>query len=169
MVPRTNEFGFTVLTLARRRVKELIHKLRRGFDDSDRKRRLFHTLECCGEGAHVCNLSRHQELQCLLRPLILRKTDEPFVDNLRSRLGGDVTAQIYCHIPGYLPVVCSPGVSHGIEKRDTTAACDRYQRVCLRRFAAALHGLQMHPNQGSYHFKVAQFFCSDVHEKVLAG
>src|ERR1700722_15570560 len=131
MVPRTNEIAFTVLALACRRVKELIHKLRRGLDDSDSELRLVHTIECCAEGAHGCDFSRHQELQCLLRALILREADKPLVDDLRPRLGGDITAQIYCHIPGYLQVVRGPGVSHRVKKRNTPAPSDRYQRIRL--------------------------------------
>jgi hypothetical protein len=108
-------------------------------------------------------------LQRLFRALILSKTYKPLVYDLRPRFGRDVTAQIYCYIPGYFQVVRSPSVPHRIEKRDTTAAGDRYQRVRLRRFPTALQGLQMHPNECSYDFQMTQFFCPDVHEKVLPG
>jgi hypothetical protein len=53
----------------------LIDELWRGFNDADRKLRLLHTFKGCGEGAHVCDFSRHQELQCLFRALVLREAD----------------------------------------------------------------------------------------------
>ena len=47
----------------------------------------------------MCNLARHEKLQCFLTAHIIGEVDQSFIDGLRSRLSRDVAAQVYEDIP----------------------------------------------------------------------
>ena len=113
------------------------------------------------------DFTRHQELQGLLRSLILGEADEPLIDNLGSGFGGNITAQIDGNITGDLEVIAGPGVSHRIKECNAAAPsyCDKWIR--FRCFTLLFHRLQMHSDQRAYDFQMTQFFGSDIHKEIL--
>ena len=72
--------------------------------------RLAHGFEGDRERAHVRDFARHEELQGVLGSAVVGKIDQPLVDDLGPRLGGDVAAQIDVEFAGDLEVIRGPGV-----------------------------------------------------------
>ena len=75
------------------------------------------------------DFARHQELQRILRAGVVGEVDQPLIDDLRARFGGDVAAQVDIELAGDLQVVGRPGVSHRVEEIDAAAAGDRDERI----------------------------------------
>ena len=73
-----------------------------GRDLADRKPVLAHAVQRRGKRLHVRDLARHQELQRILRADVVAEVDQPLVDDLGARLGGDVAAQIDVELAGDL-------------------------------------------------------------------
>lgn len=58
---------------------------------------------------------RHEELQGILGTGVVTEIDQPLIDYLRTRLGGDVTAQVDIQLASDLQVVGRPCIALRIE------------------------------------------------------
>ena len=150
-------------------VVELVDDARAGRDAANREGRLLHAFQRCGEGLHVGDLARHQELQRILAARIVTEIDQALIDDLGARFGRDVAAEIDVELAGDLEIVRRPRASHGIVEIDAAAACDGDQRIGLRRIAVMLHVREVKPGQRAHHLEMAQLLRADVHQQVLAG
>ena len=56
---------------------------------------------------------RHQELQRVLGSGIAAEVDQPLVDDLCARFGGDIAAKVDIEFAGDFEVVGGPGIAHG--------------------------------------------------------
>ncbi len=114
------------------------------------------------------DLARHQELQRVLRPDIVAEIDQPFIHDLRARLGGDVAAQIDVQLAGDLEIVGSPRIALRVEQIDASPAGDGDQGIGFRGVAGELRRLQMHPRERADDLEMAQFFGADIHQEILS-
>jgi hypothetical protein len=89
-------------------VEELIGQARRRRNQSDIERIFPEAIERLQEGLHVRDLARHEELECLLRPVVVGEVDEPLVDDLGPRLRRDVAPQIDVDFAGHFQIVGRP-------------------------------------------------------------
>ena len=86
----------------------------------------------------MSDFARHQELQRVLGAGVIAEIDQPLVDDLRPRFGGDIAPQIDVEFAGDLEIVGGPGIALRIEQIDAAAAGDGDQRIGLGRFAVEL-------------------------------
>ena len=121
------------------------------------------------ERLHVRDLARHQELQRVLRAGIVGEVDQPLVDDLGPRFGGDVAAQVHVEFAGDFEVVGRPGIALRVEQIDAAAAGRWRSADRPRRRRDPLRRFQVHPGQRADDFKMAQLLGADVHEQVFAA
>jgi hypothetical protein len=117
----------------------------------------------------VSDLASHEELERILGACIATEVDQALIDNLRTRLGRNVTPQIDVELASNLEVVRSPRIALGVEEIDSTAAGDRNQRVGLSLFPDRLQRFEVHACKATNNLKMAKLLGSYVHQKVFAG
>ena len=76
-------------------------------------------------------------------PGIVAEIDQPLVDDLRPRFGGDIAAQVDVELAGNLEIIGGPGIALRVEQIDAAAARDGDQRIGLRLLAVELRRLEM--------------------------
>src|SRR3954471_23031726 len=121
LIPGAARVDLAVVPCPGRIVEELVDELGRGRDFSNAEGRLAHALQRKGERPHMGDLSRHEELERVLGTRVTTEIDEPLVDDFRSRLCGDIAAQVDIELAGDLEIVGGPGIPHGVEEVDATA------------------------------------------------
>ena len=84
------------------------------------------------------DFARHQELQGVLGAGIVAEIDQPLIDDLGARLGGDVAAQVDIELAGDLEVIGRPGIALRIEQIYAAATRDRDQRIGFGRLTVEL-------------------------------
>ena len=113
------------------------------------------------------DFARHQELQRVLGAGIVAEIDQPLVDDLGARLGGDVAAQIDVELAGDFKIVGGPALPTELLSSRLPAA-DSDQGIGLGGFAILLHRLEVHARERADDFQMAQLFGADVHQEILA-
>ena len=113
------------------------------------------------------NLAGHQELQRVFRAGVVGEVDQALVDDLGSRFGGDVAAQVDVELAGDLQVIGRPGIPHRVTQGHAAAPGDGDQRVRFRSIAVELHRLEVQAREGADDLEVAQFFRPDIHQEIF--
>ncbi len=143
----------------------------------------FDRVERLLERLLVGNLAGHQEAQSFLDPRIVRDVDQPFIDDLRPGLGGDVGAQVAGRFADGVDVGRRPrharGVGQGrgpaIEDRlgmAVAALVDRHVELGFLEGAfgeLALHAPVQHGDDTADDLQVAELLGGDIEQHVLAA
>ena len=157
LIPRPAGVYLAVVSFACRIIEELVDQLRRGRNFSDAEGRLPHALQRKGKGAHMSNLSGHEELERVLGAGVPTEVDQTFIDDFRSGLRGDIAAQINVELARDFQVVGRPRIAHRIGQVDASAASDRRKRVDLGLLSDRFQRLEVQAGEGADNFQVAEF------------
>src|SRR4051812_33375453 len=103
----------------------------------------------------MSNFTGHQKLERTQGALVVSEIHQTLIGDFGAGFSGDVVAKIDVEFTGDLEIVSSPGGTHGIVKRHTTATDDSDKRIGLSGVAAMLHGLQVHARKHADHFEMA--------------
>lgn len=81
----------------------------------------------------------HQELQGVLRAVVVTEIDQPLVDDLGPRLGRNVAAQVDVELACYLQIIGRPSVALRVDQIYPAATCNCDQRIGFSCLTVELH------------------------------
>ena len=97
-------------------------------------------LSSCISAAEVAvaDFARHEELERILGPRIVAEIDQPLIDDLRTRLGGDIASQVNVEFACDLQIIGGPSIALRVIEIDPAAARNGNEGICLRLLAVEL-------------------------------
>src|SRR6202000_2128277 len=115
------------------------------------------------------DLAGHQELQGIFGSGIPAEIDQPLIDDLSSRFGGNVASEVDVEFACNFEIISSPSVALRIKEAHPSAARDRDQGVGFGCFANRFERFEMHARQGADDLEMAKLLSANVHKEIFSS